>query len=1175
MPVDTAAQAATLGRYENRHAVYVPDCVTHASLKRISGSQSGKMPTKCNAASALYFMACIVPSVQLVSSNSSRVATTNKNQDCTDVGASVMPGAICRVGTCQPRLMPVPLTTIDIHAPAALLAHADQQLPVAAQTIGWGLPLAAASPPQTSSASWDAEHQMFTLENEADKGAILKLLKDLLLESGEINQVHADHLEFVWRYEAAGTALCVAPATSQLLFARSKRISRADWEKSVIQHIKQNCAIETEIINSEGLSEGKLLILKAQRSENPFRILYETTSKDGHSEVLRHTSIGLNLFSDIVSMGIKPVIGGILAALYRKSYFEKNGDQVCAARQRHLSFTLLATGLEVDGLRQPWTRRKIAKIPVELENVIRYDSHAAYFARNKETAVQRELLLTASSAEKAREKVFLKPTSEGDFLAHPMPETSSAQQVPKRVVFDEQGKVWHYADDPDSPPLNIEMHEGEAFIVLHDGKYPIRINENRQANIVVTRAGGKQEQIPVFQDPFSKNWHLRTQNFHPIFTPTQIELIKRLRIVPDKQHRYTVMTNRYADADNAGRIFEVRNVQDDVETTAPLYLTAEINGELVPIRMGITEKRGPHYMAYDIRHPMRQGHPIKWDGARWQFESWTSPHVSRELNRRIKSDMFADKIDESLLALGDRQGIRWAADGRGYIKVRRKLVEIEKGRITYLRGPDGGRIAVQYKNHQFHPMPPATLSKMEKSIDADMRLAQLIGMLNTLSKTTLMSGVKMVDMEKKAALAFSPEKTRIESVPSEAIEKKRFVLFVADAEHVLETTIDGQDVRILEGEAAQLAVEKYSNSLTGGSVQQVFSVCRERPENLAQAGTRKEIDDIATQRIEAGAQLLKDVIEKEKNDDNSGKMLILGHADFLGTSAFENNVFASPDAIYQALIDYFIPLSKSHPRVIIAPGSIYLSKDIPESLRGSGLVYQQGGNKRKLENAINFATILAPVFYNGKLVTLARKGEYLRYRQGNDGAGGKLLTLSDLSQTIRAGTTLIAPHGREDDIATISELGEMEDIHSGAIFVGKTYLPEEKERASWYFCPCEGDSDNAILDNLFNSEFMIDNEKFLIVIEDEFEKKHGYTPSVRRKALSTNGSADDGNRYDWILHPAAGKSLDTALRRVGDNYLYADINTQSECISAAIRRLHINTYWKEKHVTIFNCAGDL
>jgi len=219
----------------------------------------------------------------------------------------------------------------------------------------------------------------------AVKSQLFAMMAQFLLQNAHITQALADHLMLAWHCEDMGMPVCVAPITRDLLPARDKRISFETQQKQVIDHIERNCAVETEIMDSEGLSEGKLMIFKAQRAENPFRMLYDNLPAEELSQTARGIADGLNYFADVVTLGIKPAIGGLIAAYFRHRYFEDLDDDICSARQRHLAFALLASSLDIQGVRLGGMKPKLMKQPLELANQVPFESKAVYFLNNKQT----------------------------------------------------------------------------------------------------------------------------------------------------------------------------------------------------------------------------------------------------------------------------------------------------------------------------------------------------------------------------------------------------------------------------------------------------------------------------------------------------------------------------------------------------------------------------------------------------------------------------------------------------------------------------------------------------------------------------------------------------------------------------------------------------------------------
>jgi len=235
----------------------------------------------------------------------------------------------------------------------------------------------------------------------------------------------------------------------------------------------------------------------------------------------------------------------------------------------------------------------------------------------------------------------------------------------RRIIHDQEREILRFSEGADVSALNIQIQEGDAFITLYGDKYPISHDANGRLQILVKYKSGEHGYIGVYQEIFSRTWQLETKNSPPVYSRSQRALIQRLKLPLNKNYRYSIVSDRYPRAGPSKHIIEVRNLQDDVLTTAPLYMAIEMYGELVPLRVVMTGKHGLRYQIYDIHHPMSPSYLVIWDGRRWCFERWTSPHVSRKLSESISPVMFAKNIDESTLSAPDAQGIKWTVAGRG------------------------------------------------------------------------------------------------------------------------------------------------------------------------------------------------------------------------------------------------------------------------------------------------------------------------------------------------------------------------------------------------------------------------------------------------------------------------------------------------------------------------------
>lgn len=72
---------------------------------------------------------------------------------------------------------------------------------------------------------------------------------------------------------------------------------------------------------------------------------------------------------------------------------------------------------------------------------------------------------------------------------------------------------------------------------------------------MLRKASGSHEFVPVYFEPLSKTWHMRTHNQHPVFTREQENIITTLRIEPDSSFNYIAYTNNNPRYYGSGKIY--------------------------------------------------------------------------------------------------------------------------------------------------------------------------------------------------------------------------------------------------------------------------------------------------------------------------------------------------------------------------------------------------------------------------------------------------------------------------------------------------------------------------------------------------------------------------------------------------------------------------------------------
>jgi hypothetical protein len=438
-------------------------------------------------------------------------------------------------------------------------------------------------------------------------------LKDFLVKNYPFPEEQGEDFESYLNVKAANQTICIASVEEQRVLSRSKRISFQQHEKNIANHIRENCAFEQELFQTEVIGGGEILLLKAQRAENPFRMFYDDRPSDQNSPVtkfVRPVADGLNIFINIITLGLKSVIGNLFAHSYRKEYYESKNDEICSTRQKHLIVAELATSIDVSGL--TFTRRKgiQVKAPKELMSTNPLTDRATYISRNKNTGIFQEHIIKFKNDNNISKKIIndeteilLKKTENDEFVTY-YPHNTKPESLERRVIADKRTGIFRYADSVSSEELNVEVMNGKKFIKLHGNNYELQMNRNQQYALVTENTSGIKKYLPVYMEPLSKTWYLKTHNESPVFNKRQEQLIDSLKVIPEQDKSY------FAN-DLKGRIFEIRNAGEDIHTTNTLYSVVEINGHIVPVKQNVIPGHGVQHHIYNIKNANDKSYPIE------------------------------------------------------------------------------------------------------------------------------------------------------------------------------------------------------------------------------------------------------------------------------------------------------------------------------------------------------------------------------------------------------------------------------------------------------------------------------------------------------------------------------------------------------------------------------------
>ncbi|MCW2487052.1 hypothetical protein J5069_14245 [Candidatus Symbiopectobacterium sp. NZEC127] len=542
------------------------------------------------------------------------------------------------------------------------------------------------------------------LSDDEKKDALISAIKHYLVSDGQLTAEQGQDFELSLKQWAKAGPLFITPLAEST--DRVKRALMPEYDPRTAEHIKEHCAFEEEILNAKGENEGKLLLFQAQRAENPFRMIYDDTEGGPRPEA-RGAAEGLNIVTDILTLGIKPLIGKLIANAKRREYYKNQGDEICAERFRRLTIAEIATSLDVDGIAFKFrgVARKVK--PTELLHTTPGQKRAAYYVQNPRSGIKKEILLELKPGNTAIHteggEIFLKPTDNPNEFMTYHPYATRPELLQRKVIVDEETLAWRYADTFDAANLNVEVREGKKQIPLYGEYYDLNKNGEGKFEIVVRKASGSHEFVPVYLEPLSNTWHMRTHNQHPVFTHEQENIINTLRIEPDRGFNYIPCTNNNPRYYGSGKIYRAEKIDDTSHYPWGRYI--EMNGEVVPVREVVSPGRGVHYEVYNSHYPDKEHYLVSWDGGRWVFERPTSIHVSSTLEKQITSDMFTNNIDVTQLSSPDKNGLRWDENNKSYLNVNNQFIHVKKmgnNRFLLMKPVHGPKTVLRLKNNKFY-----------------------------------------------------------------------------------------------------------------------------------------------------------------------------------------------------------------------------------------------------------------------------------------------------------------------------------------------------------------------------------------------------------------------------------------------------------------------------------------
>ncbi|MGP3594019.1 hypothetical protein [Vagococcus sp. WN89Y] len=572
---------------------------------------------------------------------------------------------------------------------------------------------AAPVPAGDNGITWNSATNSYTLTSEEEIKNLFSRLKDYLVAEGELTSDEGKDFELNMRSTAAGSPVLIfpideAPGHSPTKPpARVKRNLSTEEDPQTVKHIEEHCAFEEEVLDTQGKNKGKVLLFQAQRADKPFRAIYDNNPNGRPTPEERGIADGLNISFIVVTIGLMPLIGSMIASAKRREYYQQQGDTICAERYNHLMAATVLTSIDAGGLEYP---QRAAKLPGEfssLSHTQAFEDRAAFYTRNRATNIRKEILLALKNgkgeiSDNGRE-IYLKPTEKENEFVTWYPHAIDPERLERKVVIDEKTLTWRYADTFDITDLDVEILEGKRYIELYGQNYELTKNAQNKYEIVVHSESGKTEYIPVYMEPLTKRWHIATHFAKPAFSVEQEKILNQYQAELNHGYLYVPELNNNPQYYGYGHTYHAEQAGDETHYVLGRYI--EMNGKLIPVRQKVIPAHGVRYEIYDIKNPAAKAWQVEWDGNRWLFESTTSAQITDEVKKQITANMFITDIDVNTLSAPDSKGIRWNAEGKNFLKIDDKYIRVRELNLNRfaVSTPEGGnKIIIRLEDNKFH-----------------------------------------------------------------------------------------------------------------------------------------------------------------------------------------------------------------------------------------------------------------------------------------------------------------------------------------------------------------------------------------------------------------------------------------------------------------------------------------
>lgn len=474
--------------------------------------------------------------------------------------------------------------------------------------------------------------------------------------------------------------------SSQLL-DRNKRAREEDMKQlqdaAYQKYIANNCQIRTK--TNQGKVVGDSILVAAEILRNPIReaaAKVYRTAMGGHEmpewmvTFTEVANVGSDIVLGVMTLGVLPVIKYASSKAMAVSGQLINADSTCLKHEfslEELSRLLFDTEVGLTD-RHAFHSFPVSPKPGELKNVRSFVADGVFVHQNVANGKSTVKYMTVDHH---GTEYYIREKEPGEYWTfHPF--AVKPELVEKRVFFDAaKNKIHFNSEMPPGEGLDYNIAEGKSFINIHGENYEMTWNWNtKQPEIVLPMRNDEVLNVPVYMEPLSKTWHLKTHNGKRVFSEHQERIIRKISEKKDDKFSYISEGNNNPKYYGTGKIYHKEKTGDLSKYKDGDYI--EMKGELVRVETKVIPEYGVRYFVYGGKAKNIKELSVEWDGGRWIFERPTSVHVSRKMKKEMTPDMFDRHVDTTRLSAPDDMGLRHDAFGNGYIKVKNNYAVLHR-----------------------------------------------------------------------------------------------------------------------------------------------------------------------------------------------------------------------------------------------------------------------------------------------------------------------------------------------------------------------------------------------------------------------------------------------------------------------------------------------------------------